>query len=409
MHKIFSKRGAEAQLTLALIVLALVALGVLGFWPVIIRFFLYSSVLNGIIVGLFLFSVGYTFYSLFRLQREFHALNLVQERVKKDPRQKWVDGPALKLIPYSLARERLGIYAEQTRQGVPPDSASHEGRVDSLFYMRSTILRYFSGLLVFLGLLGTFVGLLIAIGAVTDLMGSITTAPTGEGGMAFMEELKSKLGRPLGGMATAFSTSVFGLVTSLIVGFLHLQLTSAQNRFVARLEAFDSAYLRPGFMVRVGGAQFGGPGSGGVSDRAAGHLAMAQNALGENLNRLMTIVERTEAMQANFREVMITMSKEIEVVNSAMSRLASNQDLMREASTNLVELNYGQSDSQRTMVNELQGLQESLGRLNGLLVEQQEKNRDFQADLIRSLDRYFDLDYQRDADGASNADTLPTE
>jgi len=96
------------------------------------------------------------------------------------------------------------------------------------------ITRYIGGLLVFLGLLGTFWGLTETVGAVGRTIQSLN-AGTGNLGSVF-DELKSGLAAPLGGMGVAFSSSLFGLSGSLIIGFLDLQASQAQNRFYNELE-----------------------------------------------------------------------------------------------------------------------------------------------------------------------------
>ncbi|TDI56732.1 MAG: flagellar motor protein MotA [Alphaproteobacteria bacterium] len=96
------------------------------------------------------------------------------------------------------------------------------------------ILRYMTGLLVFLGLLGTFWGLLTTIAAVGDTIQSLNVS-SGDTNLVF-EELKSGLAAPLSGMAIAFSSSLFGLAGSLVLGFLDLQTGQAQIRFYTELE-----------------------------------------------------------------------------------------------------------------------------------------------------------------------------
>jgi len=95
------------------------------------------------------------------------------------------------------------------------------------------ILRYLTGLLVFLGLLGTFWGLIETVGAVARVISSLRSGP--ETGVLF-EELKNSLAAPLAGMGISFSSSLFGLAGSLILGFLDLQAGQAQNRFYTELE-----------------------------------------------------------------------------------------------------------------------------------------------------------------------------
>ncbi|MDQ4060782.1 MAG: flagellar motor protein MotA [Pseudomonadota bacterium] len=96
------------------------------------------------------------------------------------------------------------------------------------------ILRYMMGLLVFLGLLGTFWGLQETVGSVGRIIKSLEVGK-GDFGVLF-EDLKTGLAAPLGGMGVAFSSSLFGLAGSLVLGFLDLQASQAQNRFYTELE-----------------------------------------------------------------------------------------------------------------------------------------------------------------------------
>jgi hypothetical protein len=95
------------------------------------------------------------------------------------------------------------------------------------------IVRYLAGLLVFLGLLGTFWGLIETVGSVGRIIGSLRT---GQDAAVLFDELKNSLALPLQGMGLSFSASLFGLAGSLILGFLDLQAGQAQSRFYTELE-----------------------------------------------------------------------------------------------------------------------------------------------------------------------------
>lgn len=105
------------------------------------------------------------------------------------------------------------------------------------------ISRYLIGLLVFLGLLGTFWGLLQTIGSIGSTIQSLDpgTGSTSD----ILDNLKAGLSEPLDGMGTAFSSSLFGLSGSLILGFLDLQAGRAQNRFYTELENWLSSVTNP--------------------------------------------------------------------------------------------------------------------------------------------------------------------
>jgi hypothetical protein len=106
---------------------------------------------------------------------------------------------------------------------------SVEARLDE----RRELIRYLSGLLVFLGLLGTFWGLIETVGSVGRVINSLRG---GSESALMFDELKTSLSAPLAGMGISFSSSLFGLAGSLILGFLDLQLGQGQSRFARELE-----------------------------------------------------------------------------------------------------------------------------------------------------------------------------
>jgi hypothetical protein len=101
--------------------------------------------------------------------------------------------------------------------------------------------RYMTGLLIFLGLLGTFWGLIDTVGSVSRVIQSLQVG--GDAGAVF-DALKEGLAAPLGGMGISFSSSLFGLAGSLVLGFLDLQTSQAQNRFYTELEDWLSTTVR---------------------------------------------------------------------------------------------------------------------------------------------------------------------
>jgi len=103
------------------------------------------------------------------------------------------------------------------------------------------ISRYMTGLLVFLGLLGTFLGLIETVGSVGKVIYGLKVG--GDAGALF-DTLKEGLAAPLGGMGISFSSSLFGLAGSLILGFLDLQSSQAQNRFYTDLEDWLASTVR---------------------------------------------------------------------------------------------------------------------------------------------------------------------
>jgi hypothetical protein len=182
--------------------------------------------LNGLIIGVLLVGIVYAFRQVLRLYPEIHWVN--NFRIS-DPGLAVDKQPVLLLPMATMLRDRTGHLSLATGSArTLLDSVA--SRLDE---QRETT-RYLVGLLVFLGLLGTFWGLLHTVNSVGNTIGSLDTSG-GENVMLF-DQLKEGLAGPLAGMSIAFSSSLFGLAGSLILGFLDLQAGHAQSRFYNELE-----------------------------------------------------------------------------------------------------------------------------------------------------------------------------
>ncbi|MBI5321560.1 flagellar motor protein MotA [Bradyrhizobium sp.] len=149
------------------------------------------------------------------------------------------------------------------------------------------ISRYMTGLLVFLGLLGTFWGLIETVGSVGKVIEGLKVG--GDAGSLF-DALKEGLAAPLGGMGISFSSSLFGLAGSLILGFLDLQSSQAQNRFYTDLEDWLATTVREYARDDATGA---GPGLQQALDR----LRHAVEEGGSNRNATAAMANLAEAIQ----------------------------------------------------------------------------------------------------------------
>lgn len=176
--------------------------------------------LNGLIIGVLLVGILLAFGQIFRLFREVRWVNSFRQGSET------VEPILLAPMKALLVRSTAGFSASSMRTML--DSIAN--RLDE----SRDISRYLIGLLVFLGLLGTFWGLLGTIGAIGDTIQSLDPG-TGDAA-SVLDALKQGLSAPLSGMGTAFSSSLFGLAGSLVLGFLDLQAGRAQNRFYTELE-----------------------------------------------------------------------------------------------------------------------------------------------------------------------------
>jgi hypothetical protein len=149
------------------------------------------------------------------------------------------------------------------------------------------ISRYMTGLLVFLGLLGTFWGLIETVGSVGKVIDGLKVG--GDAGALF-DTLKEGLAAPLGGMGISFSSSLFGLAGSLILGFLDLQSSQAQNRFYTDLEDWLASTVR-------GYSTESGPGAGGELHTAVTQLRATLEEGGGNRGTTAAMANLAEAIQ----------------------------------------------------------------------------------------------------------------
>jgi biopolymer transport protein ExbB/TolQ len=177
--------------------------------------------LNGLIIGVLVVGILLAFTQVMRLFREVRWVNSFRAGSDgKDP---------VLLAPMKALLSRSSTMALST--------SSMRSMLDSIANRLDEsrdITRYLTGLLVFLGLLGTFWGLLATISSIGQ---TIQALDPGSGDASdVLEALKAGLAAPLSGMGTAFSSSLFGLAGSLVVGFLDLQAGRAQMRFYTELE-----------------------------------------------------------------------------------------------------------------------------------------------------------------------------
>ena len=206
----------------------------------ITEFFFQNPFLNALILFTLLLGIFHSFYQILRLNREIYwsedtARRLVS--VGRDDEQIVVKMPPRPnlLAPLAAMLEKSG---GSTSSLSPTSSRFLLDSIATRLNDSRSVSRYLIGLLVFLGLLGTFWGLLETISAIGDTVRSLGGG-AGDPVGAF-EELRAGLEAPLAGMGTAFSSSLFGLAGSLVLGFLDLQAGQAQGRFYNELEEFVS-------------------------------------------------------------------------------------------------------------------------------------------------------------------------
>jgi hypothetical protein len=325
------------------LLLACVVLATVMLWKGL-NFAFYANVfLNSIILAVLLFGIGYSFYQVLRL----------------NPEVAWIEGFRRNQPGLSLTRPPRLLAPMATMLG------ERKGRISlSAVSMRSLLDtigtrldesrdlgRYLIGLLIFLGLLGTFWGLLETVGAVSGVISGLSTATDVS---TLFNDLQTGLKAPLSGMGTAFGTSLLGLAGSLVLGFLELQAGRAQNRFYNELEEWLSSLTR---------LSTGGPVSDGDQPIPAYIQALLEQTADnlENLQRTMARAEdsRSSGTQAiaSLADRLTQLTEQMRAEQNLMVRLAESQLELKPVLGKLAEAagrgGLGIDDSTRTHIRSL--------------------------------------------------------
>ncbi|MGI9463578.1 MAG: flagellar motor protein MotA [Aestuariivirgaceae bacterium] len=267
--------------------------------------------LNGLIVFVLLLGIVYAFRMVWRL---FPEVNWVNNFRIADPGLEIPYTPRLLAPMATLLRDRQGmtVLSPLSMRSLLDSLAS---RLDE----SRDISRYLIGLLIFLGLLGTFWGLLDTVNSVGQVIRQLDVA-TAESNTIF-EELKSGLEAPLSGMGTSFSSSLFGLAGSLVLGFLDLQASQAQNRFYNDLEDWLSSITD---IAAGDGGQLGVP---QYLRMDLGHLQQGIDRVNSTLEEALTDAGSSGTGEEGEAE---NMGKLAEAVGGLVHQMREEQKIMRQ-------------------------------------------------------------------------------
>ncbi len=265
--------------------------------------------LNGLIIGVLAIGALFAFRQVFRLFREIHWVN----SLVLPPRSRRVGSPRLLGPMATLLNAGAGArgLSTQTTRAILDSVGTRldEGR---------ELNRYLVGLLVFLGLLGTFWGLLETVHSIS---GVIDSMKTGSDTTTMFDDLKGGLSAPIAGMSISFTSSLFGLAGSLILGFLDLQAGQAQNRFYTELEDFLASHAEAGPPAPVAAAAEKAVTVGDGIDQRSGAAAMA--SLAEGLQSLVTHMRQE---QQQIRDWVEAQAAQQEDIRKLLRRLASERE-----------------------------------------------------------------------------------
>ena len=306
-----------------------------------------NSALNGVIIATFFIGIVFSFRQTFRLSRESKWLKFIKRKDTLIPAN-----VAVKIKPVLLAP--VAAVLNENRKENPSLSANSLSTildgVSSRLDESREILRYMIGLLVFLGLLGTFWGLLQTIASVSGVINTIDFNPSGldnNNVNSLFMNIQKGLSAPLDGMSTAFSSSLFGLAGSLILGFLDLQVGQASNRFFNELEDWLSQ------MAIFTTSELG---NSGLSEAAIESLAIVAKRAHQNENEKIRTNE-------SINELSIVMNRLVEKLDderSVKDQLIKIATILKQ----LGELNNDKlSEVQSSLTLELRAISKNLNEI----------------------------------------------
>ena len=376
----FSFSQPIRQIVTMLIVSGLVGFGIWLIQIEVVQIMRTNPSLNLFIAGVFALGVATCFWQVFILMQ---SVSWIEDFVNETPGTDNAKPPRLLAPLASLLRSR------ESKMALSSASAhsileSVATRIDEA----RDITRYLTNLLIFLGLLGTFYGLATTIPAIVETIRSLAPQ-TGESGMDVFAKLMGGLEKQLGGMGTAFSSSLMGLAGSLVVGLLELFASHGQNRFYRELEEWVSSITRLGFA--------GGEGEAvdqslmvQVLDNVTGQIEVLQTLYMQAEEGRDASAERL----AELTQVIRKMSKGLDVGSAqieTLNRIAEGQDRVVAALTG-TDSQPGYADAESRM--RLRSIDVQLLRiLEEISAGRQESIADLRADLtaltsaIRTMSR----------------------
>ncbi|HEX3537219.1 MAG TPA: flagellar motor protein MotA [Stellaceae bacterium] len=353
-HKREMSRSHRFLLRMVLFLMLVIALAAALGQPLFAAF-MGNPAVNGVILGILVAGIVYIFRQVLRLGPEVAWIEDFRESLANRGLT-----PPTRPAPRLLAPMARMLGARRGGR-VSLSATSMQTLLDGigsrLDETRETS-RYLIGLLVFLGLLGTFYGLLETVRSVGGVIGGLSVG-SGDLARAFAD-LKAGLESPLHGMATAFSSSLFGLAGSLVLGFLDLQAGQAQNRFYNDLEEWLSTY------TRLSSGALGDGGDTAVPAYIQALLEQTADSM-ENLQRILARSEEgrlgVNASLATLADRLGTIGEHMKAGQMLMVRLAENQMELKPSLARLAtvaENSLGQDDVLRS---HLRNIEAYLARL----------------------------------------------
>lgn len=307
------------QITLMALVLAIMSVGAWFALPRILPLFLANLWLNGFICFVFFIGVLACFWQVIQL---YSSVNWIEGFAAHRAGHELTSPPRL-LIPLAALLRSRGARTQISSTSSSSILDSVATRIDEA----RDITRYIVNLLIFLGLLGTFYGLATTVPAVVETIKSLAPQE-GDTGVKVFEKLMSGLEAQLGGMGTAFSSSLLGLAGSLVVGLLELFAGHGQNRFYRELEEWLSTITRLGFSS-----------SDGEQGGETGQMAAILDHMADQMEAMQTMFAQSDVSRGLVDERLGGLAESIEKLahniaggpeNGSIERMVQGQERLIE-------------------------------------------------------------------------------
>ena len=396
MEKRFTKNWGSLVLIFTFIIIIIVCLSMLYYHQVLLRYFQYYPTINGLILLVFIIGITAAIRDALHLKREEGAQNQLFERFTQPLYHDKEKGVKLEGVREAKITERVRSLLSMEGSTLPSDADSATAGIFEEMDGRGQVTRYIAGILVFLGLLGTFIGLLMTIEGVRDVIAniSIETEDVGD----FLVQLRSGLEEPLGGMSIAFSTSLFGLATSILIGFLHLLLTVGKGKHFGKVEVFMNLYLVPSerkkrevFPARAALPILEPVPSGSSLESSLLYMKASQEVLGENMEKLSSLIKRsaetTHSVVSTFEHFKGLMDN----TNKLLASIEHHQLAQREAMHAIAVEGRKEKEQYLAALESLKGLEEKSERLLKTLSSEHAMSRDHSEENVGHIRKEIEI------------------
>jgi hypothetical protein len=323
------------------VLLFLVIIGFGLFWSrdQLVQFFMARAWINGIILGLGAIALFLSLAELVSLLVQGHQLEVLIDTFTAKPPREAIKRSITDLKPGLVKNrcDRITHAIDQTGIHATEAAAAVSDADVEMADAQGAVVRYIIGIMVFLGLIGTFWGLLITVSGVQEVLDALDPRQAQDAAM-FAAQLKSSIGGLLGGMSTAFSTSLFGLAGTVVLGFVDVQTRQARARFLAELDSFVVSLLLPALLPTSGtiGVEQQILATGDAVGGRLYHLA-SQETLGENLRRLAEVISAQGATDEKLTEALVEIRGVLETLKEQQNETKEALQLGNQMRQGLLE------------------------------------------------------------------------